>query len=119
MFYALYSPEIPLKNTTNPYAFFIDLEKLPEDNIEDAVFSWSKQWREYKALLDGVGKYNLEKLKREKLLPLTFLSNDSEFWKLWFQEYRALFAEDKAQEIENYMKNIIDYQIHVLSIPLT
>ncbi len=53
LFYALYSPDIPLKNTTNPYAFFIDLRKLSEDNIEDAVFSWSKRWREYKSLMEG------------------------------------------------------------------
>ena len=62
LFYVLYSPNIPLKNTTNPYAFFIDLQELSIDIIEDAVFSWSKRWREYKALLNWDGKYNLSKL---------------------------------------------------------
>jgi len=119
LFYALYSPNIPLKNTTNPYSFFIDLEKLSVDNIEDAVFSWSKQWREFKALLDGIGKYNLSKLKNEKILPLTFLANESDFWKLWYSEFRNLFSEEEAQRIENYLKNIINYQVHILSIPLT
>lgn len=123
LFYALYSPDIPLKNTTNPYAFFIDLEKLCDNNIENAVFSWSKQWGEYKALLDRNGKYDLDKLKKEKLLPLSFLANESEFWKSWYEKYRTSlvkdFSEDKAQKIENFIKNIIDYQVHVLSIPLT
>jgi len=119
LFYALYSPDIPLKNTTNPYAFFINLQKLCISNIEDAVFSWSKQWREYKALLDENGKYNLLKLKEEKILPLTFLANESEFWKLWYGEFRRLFSEEDAQKIENFLKNIIEYQVHVLSIPLT
>jgi len=119
LFYALYSPDIPLKNTTNPYAFFIDLQELCIDNIEDSIFSWSKQWREYKALLDGNGKYNLLELKKEKILPLTFLANESEFWKLWYGEFRSLFSEDEAQKIENFLKNIIEYQVHVLSIPLT
>jgi len=119
LFYALYSPNISLKNTTNPYAFFIDLQELSVDNVEDAVFSWSKQWREYKALLNGNEKYNLSKLKKEKILPLTFLANESDFWKLWYGEFRNLFSENEAQKIEDYLKNIIDYQVHVLSIPLT
>ena len=115
----MYSPDIPLKNTTNPYAFFIDLQKLTIDNIEDVVFSWSKQWREYKLLIDGTGDYKLSELKKEKILPLTFLADESNFWKLWYGEFRNLFDEDEAQKIENYLKNIIDYQVHVLSIPLT
>ena len=119
LFYALYSPDIPLKNTTNPYAFFIDLQELSIDNIEGAVFSWSKQWREYKVLLNGNGKYNLSELKKEKILPFSFLANESDFWKLWYDKFRRLFDEDKAQKIEDYLKNIIDYQVHVLSIPLT
>jgi len=119
LFYALYSPDIPLKNTTNPYAFFIDLQELTIDNIEDVVFSWSKQWREYKSLIDGTGDYKLSELKKEKILPLTFLADESNFWKLWYGEFRNLFDEDEAQKIENYLKNIIDYQVHVLSIPLT
>ncbi len=119
LFYALYSPNIPLKNTTNPYAFFIDLQELCSDNIEDAVFSWSKQWREYKALLDGNGGYSFSELKKKRVLPLTFLANESEFWKLWYGEFRSLFNEDEAQKIEEYLKYIIEYQVHVLSIPLT
>ena len=119
LFYALYSPDIPLKNTTNPYAFFIDLQELTTDNFEDAVFSWSKQWREYKSLINGNGDYKLSELKKDKILPLTFLADESNFWKLWYGEFRNLFDENEAQKIENYLKNIIDYQLHVLSIPLT
>ncbi len=119
LFYVLYSPDIPLKNTTNPYAFFINLRELSIDNIEDAVFSWSKKWREYKALLDNNKTYNLTELKKQKILPLSFLANESEFWKLWYGEFRNLFGENEAQKIEDYLKNIINYQVHILSIPLT
>jgi hypothetical protein len=119
LFYALYSPDIPLRYTTNPYAFFIDLQELCNDNIEEAVFSWSKQWREYKALLDRDGKYNLSELKREKILPLTYLADISDFWKLWYSEFRKCFKEDEARKIENYLGNIIKYEIQTLNIPLT
>ncbi len=119
LFYTLYSPDIPLKNTTNPYAFFIDLQQLSRDNIEDAVFSWSKQWREYKALLDVNRKYDLLEVKKKKILPLTLLANESDFWKFWFGDFRKLFSDNEAQKIENYLGNIINYQVHILSIPLT
>ena len=59
LFYALYSPDIPLKNTANPYTFFLNLEELSNDNIEDSVFSWSREWRDYKALLNQEGKYDI------------------------------------------------------------
>ncbi len=84
--------------------FFIDLQELTDDNLEDAVFSWSKRWREYKALVEGNGKYILSKLKQEKILPLTFLAEESNFWKLWYSEFRNLFNENEAQKIENYVK---------------
>jgi len=119
LFYALYSPDIPLKNTTNPYAFFVDLQELGVDNIEDAVFSWSKQWREYKTLLDGNGKYNLSKLKDEKILPLTFLADDDRFSDIWHEHFKVLFSKEIAKKIKGYLDNIRHYEIHVLSIPIT
>jgi len=119
LFYALYSPDIPLKNTTNPYAFFIDLQELCKDNIESAVFSWSKQWREYKALLDGNGKYILSELKKEKILPLTFLADDDEFGDLWHESFKNLFSREDARKVKGYLDNLRHYEIHVLSIPLT
>ena len=119
LFYALYSPDIPLKNTTNPYAFFIDLQELCSDNIEDAVFSWSKQWREYKALLNRNGKYDLTKLKKEKILPLTFLADDDEFGDIWHEHFKGLFSTEEARKVKRYLDNLRHYEIHVLSIPLT
>jgi len=119
LFYALYSPDIPLKNTTNPYAFFIDLKKLSNNNIEEAVFSLSKQGKEYKALVNDNGEYNLSELKRRRIIPLTFLANESNFWRLWYSEFRNIFSESESRKIENYLRNIIDYQVYVLSIPLT
>ncbi len=119
LFYALYSPNIPLRNTAHPYAFFLDLEKLAKDDVEEGVFSWSKEWREYKLLLNEAGNYDLSKLKEHKLIPLSFLSNESEFWRLWYKEFTDLFDSNNLNKIERYLKNITDYQVHVLSIPLT
>ena len=119
LFYALYSPDIPLRNTSNPYVFFINLQELADGSFEDAVFSWSKRSREYELFVNDDGDYKLSELKSRKILPLTFLVDESGFWKHWYGEFRNLFDENKALRIENYLKNILNYQVYVLSIPLT
>ncbi len=117
LFYALYSPNIPLKNTTTPYAFFIDLQELTENNIEDAAFGWSKRRREYKTLIDSNGKYNLSKLKDEKIFPLTFLADNDKFNEIWYEHFKILFSKEVARKVKRYLDNIRHYEIHVLSIP--
>lgn len=70
----------------------------------------------------GRGKWKVYLIKiktREDFTFNFFLAEESNFWKLWYSEFRNLFNENEAQKIENYVKNIIDYQVHVLSIPLT
>lgn len=119
LFYALYSPDIPLKNTTNSYTFFLDLEEISNENIENSVVSWSRERRDYKALLNQEGKYDISKLQEKKLLPLTFLLDESHFWELWHGEFKKIFNQKNGERVIKYIKNILGYQINMLSIPLT
>lgn len=119
LFYALYSPDIPLKNTANPYTFFLDLEEMSNDNIEDSVFSWSREWREYKALLNQEENFDVNELKERKLLPLTYLLDESQFWDFWHGGFKENFNQKNGEKIIKYIKNILGYQINMLSIPLT
>lgn len=119
LFYALYSPDIPLKNTANPYTFFLNLEEISNDNIEDSVFSWSREGRDYKALFNQEGKYDINKLKEKKLLPLTYLLDESQFWDFWHGGFKKNFDQKNGERIIKYIKNILGYQIKMLSIPLT
>ncbi len=116
VFYAVYSPDIPLKNTENPYAFFIDLEKLAKNEVEEAVFSWSKKWREYRSILDDDGNYNYAKLMEKRLLPLTILKDSDAFYDLWYSKYKKLFAEDIAKKIKSYIGNILKYEVYTLTL---
>ncbi|WP_052735466.1 DUF262 domain-containing protein [Methanosarcina sp. 1.H.A.2.2] len=118
IFYALYSPDIPLKNTTNPYAFFINLRALIEDDIDNAIFSWSKYWREYKELLDEEGNYKIDLLVAKGLVPLTFFTGD--FSDIWYKHYNQNFSEADAHKIRNnYIKKLTDYSILTLNVPLS
>ncbi len=117
IFYAVYSPDLPLKNTSNPYAFFLDLEALSEDRVDEAVFSWSKEWREYRSLLTS-GEYDVKVLCQRRILPLTFLRDFSFFSEVWYEHYHTLFDKEVARKIWGYINNILDYKVHVLTIPL-
>jgi len=116
LFYTIYSPDIPLKNTETPYAFFIDLNKLATNNLDEAVFSWSKKWREYRLVVDSDGKPDYPKLMEKKLLPLTIFSDSDKFYDLWHSEYKKLFDEDEAKKIKKYLENVLDY--HILTLTL-
>lgn len=116
-FYALYCPDIPLKNVSNPYRFFIDIDELLADNIDDAVFSWSTEWREYKRLIKNDGSYKIDVLMENRIIPLSFLKDD--FTEIWYENYKSSYSEDESKKIRSYIKNIIEYQALTLDVPLS
>jgi len=115
LFYAVYSPNLPLKNTTKPYAFFINLNKLVEDDIDDAVFSLSKDCKQYKALLNEDNSFDIEKLKEKGFFPLTFLSNSNKFYEIWYKYFNEIFPE----KVFNYINNILNCQVPTLTLGLS
>ncbi len=117
LFYAIYDPDTPLKNTELPYVFFIDLEKLAEDNIDESVFSYPKEHRFYKYLLNNNGKYDIEKLKEKKIIPLTMFKDITEFDEIWHEHFKSLFDKEIAKKIKNYLNNLFQYDLITLSLP--
>ena len=116
LFYALYQPNIPLKNVAYPYVFFIDIKELLNDNIEDSVFSWSVKWREYKQLINRNGEYNIDKLKELDIIPFSFLKDD--FTEIWYENYKEKYTNDEGKIIRKYIDNIIKFQTLTLDVPL-
>lgn len=117
LFYAIYSPDTPLKYTERPYSFFIDLQKLAEDNIDDSVFSYPKDSWRFKSFLNGDGSFNLEKLKERKIIPLTKFKDSNDFWDLWHDHFKSLFATEESKRIKNYLNNMFEYEAITLSLP--
>ena len=117
LFYVLYQPNFSLKNTSYPYRFFLDITKLLQDELEDAVFSWSIAWRGYKGLVGADGEYKLKSLIENKILPLSFLKED--FSKRWYKDLKEYGLKDnESEKIYSYIKNIIDYQVLTLDVPV-
>ncbi|MBC7195049.1 MAG: DUF262 domain-containing protein, partial [Caldisericia bacterium] len=117
LFYAIYDPDTPLKNTELPYVFFIDLEKLAEDNIDESVFSYPKEHRFYKYLLNNDGKYDIEKLKEKKIIPLPMFKDITEFDEIWHEHFKNLFDKEIAKKIKNYLNNLFQHDLITLSLP--
>lgn len=116
LFYAIYSPDIPLRNTETPYRFFIDLNKLVEENIEEAVFSWSINWREYKSFLNENNELMIEKLVEKRILPLIVLKEKDNYFEIRYKVLPNLFNEKQIKIIDKYLKNLLDCQVITLNL---
>lgn len=116
VFYAIYSPNIPLKNTEKPYAFFIDLNKLMLDLTDESVISRSKDGYLYREMLGEDGRYDYAKLMENRLLPMTAFSQQDLLYDLWYTRYRKLFSDDEADHIFTYLHNLVNYSILTLTL---
>ena len=116
LFYAIYSPNIHLKATENPYSFFVDLKQLSEDNFDEAVFSKAKNDGFYKSLLNEEGSFNIERLKEEKIIPMSLFRDVGVFNETWYENFKDLFDKDIAKKVKSYLDRIFSYDILTLSL---
>jgi hypothetical protein len=116
LFYAIYSPNNLLRFTGRLYSFFIDLQKLSEDNFDEAVFSKPKNEGFYKSLLNGENSFNIQRLKEEKIIPMTYFQDIPVFNETWYEYFRDLFDRDTAQKVKSYLDRIFYYDVITLSL---
>ncbi len=119
--YVLFAPkEISLKNTKYPYRFFIDLKKLLDDNIEDAIFGEREK--------DSSKYYDKTYQHKNMIVPFTVLI-DYKSWDGWLDKYEDyLRQEENSEEFDSYrektrpvlkerMSKFFDTEIPVIEIP--
>ncbi|RLE69576.1 MAG: hypothetical protein DRJ34_00455, partial [Thermoprotei archaeon] len=117
LYYVLYSPDIPLRDTKYPYAFYIDLRKLYEENIEEAIISERKE--RIKDVLN-----NVEKQFEKKILPLTILKGYGLWmkWNIQAHDYIRKSGDNEFKRIyPSIMSNIninkfLDFEVPVIEI---
>ncbi|MBO8161888.1 MAG: DUF4268 domain-containing protein [Thermosipho sp. (in: Bacteria)] len=119
MFYAVYSPKIPLRYTETPYEFFINLDKLVEDDIENSVFSWSVKWREYVSYINDDGNLDYQKLLNDKILPVSIFKNKEKYYELKYTIMKKMFSDKQIEKIDSYINNLLDYNIMTLSLDIS
>jgi hypothetical protein len=115
--YVFTAPDIPLRYTKYPYRFFLDLKKITEKDLENAVISERSDYTD--------GMMNRENQFENLIIPFT----EVEKWDDWLYSYeRWLFELDKELYFEQYFKidkpawNIIlerirNYLVPTITIP--
>lgn len=94
--YVLYSPpNVTLKNTRYPYQFFLDLNKVISDEIDDSIF--------------GVRKDRCENLLKEEygfengIIPFTILKG-FQSWDTWLDKYQDWLRERNPEKYNKFLE---------------
>jgi len=137
--YVFYAPPrdvVTPKYTSRRYLFFLKLEELEKDNVEEAVFSVNE---------DDARKYLDKEYQFEhKIVPFTELSSKLK-WKNWVDQFKKYHRdkekrtirqrtsdvdtilqeldrieheiEEKVKKWEKYINNLLEFKVPVLYLP--
>jgi hypothetical protein len=93
--YVFAAPEIPLRWTKYPYRFFLDLNKIAEGDLENAILSERSQ--DCRQMLDPQYQYD------SRIVPMTVF----ERWDDWLNDYeRWLVEKDQSFYLNEYFKKL-------------
>lgn len=104
LFYALYKPDISLKNKKNAYQFYLDLEKAFDEDWDDAVIAVSTSNK--KKLME----INTE-IEKNNIIPFDLIKD--------IRNLAEKFKEDpdRLMKIINLANNFLNYEIHIVPLP--
>jgi len=105
LYYALYEPNQPLKGAKNPYRFYLHLESVLDNDLENAVVGISERDSRRRKEYD-------ELVKQHKALAFSLLRDSISFNK-WLYREQDIW-EDKEQEL---LINIYD-RLHKFTVPV-
>ncbi|NPA21962.1 MAG: DUF262 domain-containing protein [Candidatus Micrarchaeota archaeon] len=97
-FYAIYMPDISLKDTKYSYLYFIDLNNLGK---EEFVISYARNGREGKKYWNGES-WNKEQLQRDGLIPVSIFATD---------DYIDYVPSQLLSEVKEYHKRFTQYVV--------
>ncbi len=109
LFYAFYEPNIPLKGTTNPYKFYLDIEELINDNLDDAVIGISKKNKK------GMSEVE-ERIKKFEVISFCNLRQSEDFYE-WLYEKQTKFTKVHKDRISEVYKHFSQFMLPVISLP--
>jgi len=117
LYYVFHAPNVPLKSTRHPYRFFLNLKKITNGEIDDAIFSERS---------DYCDEYLEEKHQFENwIIPFTEILSWSEwrhkFETYWLKKDKDFFIDQYHPKIEplweEKIKDITSFQVPTIEIP--
>ena len=108
LFYVLHEPKIPLRNSRNPYQFFLRLDSLMEGNIEDAVCGIS--------LADQRRVSEMQQMEAGgKAIKISIFREPNKFYQWLYSEQKAIDTDGK-DILQSYHERLSSFMVPVVSI---
>jgi hypothetical protein len=108
LFYVLYEPKIPLRGSRSPYRFYLKLDFIRGDQLEDSIRGIS--------LNDKQGLSEMEeKVKNDQAIPFR-LFRDTAMFNDWLYDSKRELSSDERKILLQYYKNFSDFMVPVISI---
>ncbi|MCS7049152.1 MAG: DUF262 domain-containing protein [Verrucomicrobiae bacterium] len=109
LFYALFEPDLPLRNTKNPYRFYFRIDLALENEPGDAVTGIS--------LADRSRMAEIQKLVKEhKAIPFSLLRDSSQFYKWFYQEQKFLQTDKQKAVVEQLYHRFEKFMVPVVAL---
>lgn len=109
LFYALYEPNIPLRNTSQPHKFFLRLDLALDGDPEDAVIGLPVG---AKRRINEMNQF----VKEYKAIPFSLLRDSQRLFK-WLYTEQTFLKQKDIEIVEGLFKHFTDYMIPVVSLP--
>jgi len=108
VFYALYAPDIPLRNAKHPYKFYLRLEPALEEDLDEAVVGVSVWERRRLAEIEGL-------VRDHRALPFTTLREPGKFYQWLLQEHQA-WEGDAEEQIGHLFNRFQKFMVPVVAL---
>lgn len=109
VFYALYEPEIPLRNSRKPHRFYLRLDALMDGNPDDAVYGISLADKPRLAEMD-------KDVQGGKAIRFSLFRDAGKFYHWLYGEQTGFIEEHQKGMIERFYRNFADYMVPVVSV---
>lgn len=117
LYYVFNGPNTPLRWTKYPYRFFLDLNKVLKDDIDEAIFSERADWCE--EYYDETNQFN------EFIVPFTRILSwedwQHRFEKYWIERDKDFFLDEYHPNMQPIWSNAIatirNFPVPVIELP--
>lgn len=109
LFYVLYEPNIPLSGSRNPYRFFLRLDKLMDQELEDSVVGVSLADRRRYSEMDSL-------MRRGYALPFSRLRNSDNFYHWLYEEQTRFVTPEEKATIRAFYNQFSEFMVPVVSV---
>ena len=112
LFYVLYEPEMPLRNTSHAHRFFFKIDQALDGNPDDAVVGLPVSSKRRMAEMQQL-------LAEHRAIPFSMLRDESRLYRWLYTEQSYLTGDADRKMIEGFCRNFANFLVPVVALPST